>query len=25
VDDLRQKFNFPILGIEPLVKPAVQS
>ncbi|NRD79790.1 glutamate racemase [Bacillus sp. BRMEA1] len=25
VDDLRQKYNFPILGIEPAVKPAVQS
>ncbi|WP_462411488.1 glutamate racemase [Neobacillus sp. Marseille-QA0830] len=25
VDDLRQKYDFPILGIEPAVKPAVQS
>lgn len=25
VEDLRQKYNFPILGIEPAVKPAVQS
>ncbi len=25
VDDLRKKFDFPILGIEPAVKPAVQS
>ncbi|MBS4174410.1 glutamate racemase [Bacillus sp. FJAT-49736] len=25
VDVLRQKYNFPILGIEPAVKPAVQS
>lgn len=24
VDDLRQKYDFPILGIEPAVKPAVQ-
>lgn len=24
VDDLRKKYNFPILGIEPAVKPAVQ-
>lgn len=24
VDDLRQKYDFPILGIEPSVKPAVQ-
>lgn len=25
VDDLRQKYDFPILGIEPAVKPAVQN
>lgn len=25
VDDLRKKYDFPILGIEPAVKPAVQS
>ncbi|NHC21143.1 glutamate racemase, partial [Bacillus sp. MM2020_4] len=25
VDDLRQKYDFPILGIEPAVKPAMQS
>lgn len=25
VDDLRQKYDFPILGIEPAVKPAIQS
>ncbi|AXI09247.1 glutamate racemase [Oceanobacillus zhaokaii] len=25
VDDLRKKYNFPILGIEPAVKPAIQS
>jgi glutamate racemase len=25
VEDLRQKYDFPILGIEPAVKPAVQS
>jgi glutamate racemase len=25
VNDLRQKYDFPILGIEPAVKPAVQS
>ena len=25
VDELRQKYDFPILGIEPAVKPAVQS
>lgn len=25
VDDLRQMYDFPILGIEPAVKPAVQS
>lgn len=25
VDELRQKYEFPILGIEPAVKPAVQS
>ncbi|MEH7096920.1 glutamate racemase [Neobacillus vireti] len=25
VDDLRKKYEFPILGIEPAVKPAVQS
>ncbi|MFJ8234145.1 glutamate racemase [Ureibacillus sp. NPDC094379] len=24
VDDLRQKYDFPILGIEPAVKPAIQ-
>lgn len=24
IEDLRQKFSFPILGIEPAVKPAVQ-
>lgn len=25
VDDLRHKYDFPILGIEPAVKPAIQS